>query len=268
MTVEDVSKASPMQMFCAGTFGPRLFEPQHARTSGRLSLSRSRPACRAGCGSQTRGPPPLTQSAAAEFTFESPGFSSRGQRFSQPMKRLAGDFLKTPACLRPVRPHTELNDVPSLPTANLIFVMIACRVSPGDAPRLNCCIPKAKSGPVHVHLFVEGRMAFRARRHDPQILNGAALEHPRRVNFGLDGTGRNIDGPIMQDIQVPASHEPAIDILRLRNFRRTTRVHQGFFQNLRFRKQSSIHKSFLCFWRGFAFYEGRLVLHKSRTVLW
>ena len=34
--------------------GPRLYEPQRARTSSRRRLTRSRPACRARCGSQTQ----------------------------------------------------------------------------------------------------------------------------------------------------------------------------------------------------------------------
>jgi len=41
-------------------FGPRLCEPQHVRTSGRVRSSRTRPAYRTRCGSQTRGPAALS----------------------------------------------------------------------------------------------------------------------------------------------------------------------------------------------------------------
>src|SRR5262245_32164730 len=128
------------------------------------------------------------------------------------MERIPGNSLKTPACLRAVRPRPELNYVRPFPAADLFLVMIAGWISPGDAPCLEGRIPDAQGGAVHVHRLIETRTAFGSWRHDPNILNGATFEDPAGMDFTFDTTRGNVISPVGQDIEVPASDQPAIDI--------------------------------------------------------
>src|SRR5262245_57220812 len=103
--------------------------------------------------------------------------------------------------------------------------MIPGRISPSDTPSLNGRVPNAQGGAEHIEFLVELRGSDGTRGHDPDILHSATFEHPGCMDFAFYAFGRNVNRPVMQDVEFPASDKPAIEILLFRDFVRTARSH-------------------------------------------
>jgi hypothetical protein len=58
---------------------------------------------------------------------------------------------------------------------------------------------------------LEGR-SIAGFRHDPHVLDGAPLEHARRVNFPLEAARGNVNPAIVEDLKIPTSTGPAVHV--------------------------------------------------------
>src|SRR5262245_5816153 len=96
------------------------------------------------------------QSPGSELPFELPGLPVGLERFPEPSERIRRDRGERPPRRRAVRTRADLDDVRADPPADLLLVMPARRILPGDAPGLDARVPHAKRGAVHVlrRLFV------------------------------------------------------------------------------------------------------------------
>src|SRR4029450_10660915 len=99
------------------------------------------------------------------------------------MERIGGDLGEGPTSLSSVRAGAHLDDVVATPAADLLLPVADHRVGPRDAPGLNRRIPRAQPRAKHVHHLVRAGRSLVAGRHDPDVLYGAALEHPSDMDL-------------------------------------------------------------------------------------
>ena len=104
----------------------------------------------------------------------------------------------------------KLNDVAADPPPDLLFVVVACPIGPSDSPGLNCRVPDSKRRSIHIAGFVWRTAPGGALRHDPHVLHGAPLEHPREMNFASDALRGDVNTPVAADIQLPTSDQPSV----------------------------------------------------------
>src|SRR5262245_7052652 len=142
------------------------------------------------------------------------------------MKAIRGDCREGPARPGAVRTRAFLKNVPTVPPADLFLVVPSNRIRPRDAPRLSCGIPCAQRRAVHVHRPVGIGSTFIATRHDPDVLHGASFEHAGRMDLSPQAALRDTYSAIPQDVQIPASAQPAVYVGRLRNLGRARRCRE------------------------------------------
>src|SRR5262245_924077 len=85
--------------------------------------------------------------------------------------------------------------------------------------------------------------------HDPDILHGAAFEHPTEMGLALETACRNVN-EVVDNLQLPASNKPAIDIRRVGNFRRAARSRERDTKAFRVARFRRVHRPASC-WRYF-----------------
>jgi hypothetical protein len=113
-------------------------------------------------------------------------------------------------------------------------MVITRRIAPCDAPGLDRRIPDAKGGAVHVHSLVQASSPIRTPGHDPDILQGAAFEHPAEVRLTLDAVRGHVPSPIAVDIQLPTPDQPSVGVRSFRDFGCSTVSGQYSEQSSRF----------------------------------
>ena len=70
------------------------------------------------------------------------------------------------------------------------------------------------------YMFIAGSKAdapVLAPRHDPDVLDGAPLEHPGCVNLTGQAAVGDADPVVMHHREIPAAAQPAVDVVLLRN---------------------------------------------------
>src|SRR5262245_52705813 len=85
------------------------------------------------------------------------------ERFANPVKRVRRDLGEAPAHRHAVGACANLDDVFTYSPADLFREVVARRVNPPNAPRLDRGIPRAEGRAVHVHRLLELCRARRAR---------------------------------------------------------------------------------------------------------
>jgi hypothetical protein len=166
--------------------------------------------------------PSLAQPLSAKLALELPDLSARLYRFASPVKRVRSDFGEAPTGLRAVGTSADLDDVLAAPPANLRLEVVARRIRPRDAPRLNRRVPRSKRRAIHIHGRIDGASPRRPRRHDPDVLHGTSFKHPPEVSLALDLQRRDVAPPIVEDLKFPAADQPAVDVRLFGNLQRAT----------------------------------------------
>src|SRR5215469_2519766 len=136
----------------------------------------------------------------AKLAFKLPGSAVSLERFAHPMEGVRGNLSKTPTCGCAICPRANLNDVLANLAANLLLAMPSYRIDPVDTPCLNRGIPNAQCRPVHVVGLIQIRVANGTSRHDPDILDGAALQRPPEVRLALNMARRNINRLVVKHL--------------------------------------------------------------------
>src|SRR3982750_106324 len=154
-----------------------------------------------------------------ELPLADPGFAVGREGVTQPVEGARGELGEGPARGGAVGANAKLDDVVTAAPADLVLVVVAGGIGPGDAPGLEGWIPGAQGSAVHV-LGRVGRRARAARRHDPGVEDGAALEDPRGVELAGEAAAGDVDARIVADLEAPAADEEAVEVGRLRDVRR------------------------------------------------
>src|SRR5262245_44576530 len=160
----------------------------------------------------------LAETACAELAFEFPGLAVGFKRFPDPAERIGRNFGEAPAgwCAVHSRPSLH-NLVVDLPT-RLALLVAGYRIDPADSPRLNCRIPDAQGGTVHVVHAIGIPRAVGTARHDPDVLDGATFKHPSKMSFASDLLRSKVDRSVMQNFEFPTPNKPTIRVGRFGNF--------------------------------------------------
>src|SRR5580704_3180766 len=109
----------------------------------------------------------LAEVPGAEFAYEFPSLAIRFEHSTNPVKRVWRDFGEAPTSRCAVGTRSDLHDlVANFPTG-LALLVAAYWIDPADAPGLNCRIPNAQGGPVHVVLMNAVRLAIGRTWQDP-----------------------------------------------------------------------------------------------------
>src|SRR5579864_2076567 len=115
--------------------------------------------------------PRLAEVPGAEFAYEFPSLAIRFEHFTNPVKRVWRDFGEAPTSCRAVGTRADLHDLVANFPISLALLVAAYWIDPADTPSLNCRIPDAQGGPVHVVLMNAVRLAIGRTRHDPDVLD-------------------------------------------------------------------------------------------------
>src|SRR5579864_483220 len=161
-----------------------------------------------------------SNSPRPKLAFHFPGVSIGIERFAHPVERVRCYLRESPPGWSSVGTGANLYDVPAGSPSGLFLEVAGDRIDPADQPGLERRTPDAKRGAIHVVVFSGFVIALGALRHDPHILDCAALQHPAGVDLAFEAAARDVDCLIVQDIKVPASDQPAVEIGRFGNFRR------------------------------------------------
>src|SRR3954449_1863058 len=129
---------------------------------------------------------------------------------AEPMEEILGDFRKTPARQVAGFGRAFLHDVGIAWTADLLAEYAATGIEPGNPPGIDGRIVDPQRRAVPIAGDRQGRAAGRAR-NDPDVLHGAALQHPAEMDFAGGGVFRSI-GSVGGDLGVPIADEPAIKL--------------------------------------------------------
>src|SRR5262249_37176478 len=154
----------------------------------------------------------LAHPPGEELTLELPGLVIRLQRFAEPAERLWRDLRERPTDRGAVGVGADLDNVLAAPTPDQPVPRACPRIDPGHPPGLDRRVPDAKCGAIRVAL-VQLPGALRPPGYDPDVLYGAALEHPGEMGLALDAARGHVN-PVMTDLQRPAADEPPIHICR------------------------------------------------------
>src|SRR5262249_6963027 len=138
-----------------------------------------------------------------------PSFAPIGGAFADPTKRIARDLGKAPAHRFAGLVRALLDDVVALCAADLARIELSHRVAPKDMPGIEAGIVDAQ------------RRAVEHAGQNPDVLDGAAFEHPAEVN--LTNVLVLCAVVAMDDcVHGPASNQPAIEFHLVRAVARRT----------------------------------------------
>src|SRR5262245_66265393 len=107
-----------------------------------------------------------------------------GGELATPVEGLRPDLRKTPADQLPAFQLAKLHDVGALPAADHVEIALRHRIGPLNVPGVKPGIIAAQRRAVDVDVAKGITLAAgAARRHDPDVLNGAAFENPAQMPF-------------------------------------------------------------------------------------
>src|SRR5262249_18417649 len=134
----------------------------------------------------------LLDTPHAEFYHPFPACTFVGGSFADPEERVGSDLVEAPA--RPIagRIAAELHDVVALGRADHRQIGLPDRVSPLDAPGAGVRVIDPQRGAVAIAVRGGLTLASSTRRHDPDVLDRAALQHPAKMPFA----GASARGPV------------------------------------------------------------------------
>src|SRR4051812_9172171 len=133
---------------------------------------------------------------------------------AEPMEEILADFRKTPARQLAGFGRALLHDVGIMWTADLLAEYAAAGIEPRNPPGIDGRIVDPQRRAVPVASDRQGWAASRAR-NDPDVLHGAALQHPAEMDFAGRRVFRSI-GSMGGDLGVPIADEAPIKLERRR----------------------------------------------------
>src|SRR5690606_29128390 len=145
-----------------------------------------------------------TGSAGKMLVGDLPGIAVGGPFLADPMEAVGGDLGETPSRFQAARVLADLDNVLALGPPDLTRIILVERVAPDDVPAAYAGIEDAQSRTVH-----GGR--GRALRPDPDILDGAAFQHPAEMDFSSRFLGRAVV-EMADGLHFPASDQPSIEV--------------------------------------------------------
>src|ERR1043165_1434565 len=171
----------------------------------------------------------------ANFHHPFPARFAVGRSFAAPEERVRRDLVKAPAHGLPSSVLTELHDVAPLRAADHREVGLADRLGPQDVPGIESRIVDAHRRAITVAQRDCVPVAPAARRHDPHVLDRAALQRPAEMPFA-GAAPRGAVVAIFYHVEIPRADELAVERHLLGAIRRRPggtqgiekRVHQAF----------------------------------------
>src|ERR1700738_1217179 len=146
-----------------------------------------------------------------KFDVETPAHSFIVGDFTPPAKGIGRDFRKTPSDQFAVRPGPELNDVVALAPADHVEKIPGDRIAPLDLPGVYADIVDPQRRAVGIDVGGGIAMAqFAARRHDPDVLDGAALQRPAEMPFAGTPSLRTVVRDL-RDVEIPGADEAPVE---------------------------------------------------------
>src|SRR5215207_10239253 len=136
--------------------------------------------------------------AGAKIGLQLPGGTAVERAFAGPAEAVRRDLGEAPARRDAAVGGALLHDVTAAGAAELARVELLQRVAPQD-------VPGVEAGVVDPECRAEEEA-----RQDPDVLDGAALEHPGEMDLALAGVSRAVIG-MHRGIEAPVADEPAIE---------------------------------------------------------
>src|SRR5215467_1279491 len=160
----------------------------------------------------------ILDSSRSEFGLQPPGLAIGLQIFAEPAKRRWRDVFETPSYLVPVSGKPFLDDVVALPANDEVVADAGDRIEPGDAPDADLPIVDPHRRPVPVILL---RQSFitppGSRGRDPDVLDGAPLQHPSEMPL----PAALVRCPVLRIIvggRLPTADKPSVDVFLICEF--------------------------------------------------
>src|SRR5262249_16524992 len=148
----------------------------------------------------------------AELNIGLPVGALVGGELATPVEGLWPDLRKAPTDQLAAFQLAKLHDVGALPAADHAEIALRHRIGPLNVPGVKPGIIGAQRRAVDVDVALGVTQApGTPRRHDPDVLNGAAFENPAEVPFARPPSPCSV-WQIAGDIEIPGADQPGIKI--------------------------------------------------------
>src|SRR5215475_10384506 len=156
--------------------------------------------------------------ARSELDLQPPGLAVGLQIFAEPAKRRWRDVFERPSYLVPVSGKPFLDYVFALPATDQIVADAGDRIEPGDAPDADLPVVDPHRRPVPVKLLRQSFIApLGSRRRDPDVLDGAPLQHPSEMPLPA-ALARSPILRIIVNGGLPTADKPSVDVFLVCEF--------------------------------------------------
>ena len=126
--------------------------------------------------------------------------------------KIDGDFPEGPTIRGAVGTFVFLHDVLADAARDLVHEDAAGRIAPGDAPGAQGWLRHTQGGVIPISEAGRHGGPVFAARVDPDVHDGSAFEAPGKVGFA-GGPSHTTVGIVDGEFLLPATHEPAVDIV-------------------------------------------------------